>query len=72
MLFRTKLLASAALFTFTASFAYGDAHTDMTAETVVASVNGSAITLGQLVMVRSQLPEQYQQLAEYFCFNGLL
>jgi peptidyl-prolyl cis-trans isomerase C len=72
MLFRTKLLASAALFTFTASFAYGDAHTDMTAETVVASVNGSDITLGQLVMLRSQLPEQYQQLADDVVFNGLI
>ena len=72
MLFRTKLLASAALFTFTASFAYGNAHTDMTAETVVASVNGSDITLGQLVMLRSQLPEQYQQLADDVVFNGLI
>ena len=72
MLFRTKLLASAALFTFTASFAYGDAHTDMSAETVVASVNGSDITLGQLVMLRSQLPEQYQQLADDVVFNGLI
>ena len=72
MLFRTKLLASAALFSFTASFAYGDAHTDMTAETVVASVNGSDITLGQLVMLRSQLPEQYQQLADDVVFNGLI
>jgi peptidyl-prolyl cis-trans isomerase C len=72
MLFRTKLLASAALFTFSASFAYGDAHTDMTAETVVASVNGSDITLGQLVMLRSQLPEQYQQLADDVVFNGLI
>ncbi len=72
MLFRTKLLASATLFTFTASFAYGDAHTDMTAETVVASVNGSDITLGQLVMLRSQLPEQYQQLADDVVFNGLI
>jgi peptidyl-prolyl cis-trans isomerase C len=72
MLFRTKLLASAALFSFTASFAYGDAHADITAETVVASVNGSVITLGQLVMLRSQLPEQYQELPDDVVFNGLV
>lgn len=72
MLFRTKLLASAALFTFSASFAHADAHADITAETVVASVNGSDITLGQLIMLRSQLPEQYQQLPDDVVFNGLV
>ncbi|AKS47674.1 peptidyl-prolyl cis-trans isomerase C [Octadecabacter temperatus] len=72
MLFRTKLLASAALFSFTTTFAYADSHAGMSAETVVASVNGSEITLGQLVMLRSQLPEQYQQLPDDVVFNGLV
>lgn len=70
MLFRTKLLASAALLTFSASFAHADG--DITAETVVASANGSDITLGQLVMLRSQLPEQYQELPDDVVFNGLV
>lgn len=72
MLFRTKLLASAAVFALSASFAYADAHSEMTAETVVASVNGSDITLGQLIMLRAQLPEQYQQLPDDVVFNGLI
>ncbi|MEN8842021.1 MAG: peptidylprolyl isomerase [Octadecabacter sp.] len=72
MLFRTQLLASAALFSLSATFAHADAHGDMTAETVVASVNGSEITLGQLVMLRSQLPEQYLQLPDDVVFNGLV
>ena len=72
MLFRTKLLASAALFSFTTTFAHADAHSDMTAETVVASVDGTEITLGQIVMLRSQLPEQYQQLPDDVVFNGLV
>jgi peptidyl-prolyl cis-trans isomerase C len=72
MLFRTKLLASAALFAFSASFAHADAHGDMTAETVVATVNGSDITLGQIIMVRSRLPEEYAQLPDDVVFNGLV
>ena len=72
MLFRTKLLASAALFSLSATFAHADGHGDMSAETVVASVNGSEITLGQLIMLRSQLPAQYQQLPDDVVFNGLV
>ncbi|MCF2871435.1 peptidylprolyl isomerase [Octadecabacter sp. G9-8] len=72
MLFRTKMLASAAVFALTAGFAQADSHSETTAQTVVASVNGSDITLGQLIMLRSQLPEQYQQLPDDVVFNGLI
>ncbi|MDE0968426.1 MAG: peptidylprolyl isomerase [Octadecabacter sp.] len=72
MLFRPKLLASAALFSFSASFAHANAHANMTAETIVASVDGSNITLGQIIMLRSQLPEQYQQLPDDVIFSGLI
>ena len=72
MLFRTKLLASAAILAISANFAHADAHGDMTSETVVATVNGSDITLGQLIMLRSQLPEQYQQLPDETVFTGLV
>ena len=72
MLFRTKMLASAAVFALTAGFAHADAHSEMTADTVVASVDGSDITLGQLIMLRSQLPAQYQQLPDDVIFNGLV
>lgn len=72
MLFRTKILASAAVFALTAGFAQADSHTTMTAETVVASVDGSDITLGQLIMLRAQLPQQYQELPDDVIFNGLV
>lgn len=70
MLKRTKLLASAAIFALTAGLAQADGHA--TAETVVATVNGSDITLGQLISLRSQLPPQYQELPDDVIFNGLL
>lgn len=72
MLFRTKILASAAVFALSTGFAHADGHAAMSAETVVASVDGSDITLGQLIMLRSQLPEQYQQLPDDVIFNGLI
>jgi len=72
MLFRTKIIASAAVFALSTGFAAADGHSTASAETVVASVNGSDITLGQLIMLRSQLPEQYQQLPDDVIFNGLV
>lgn len=72
MLFRTKMLAMAAIFALSAGFAHADNHSTVTAETVVASVGDSTITLGQLIMLRSQLPEQYQELPDDVVFNGLV
>ncbi len=43
-----------------------------TAETVVASVNGTEITLGHMVALRENLPEQYQTLADDVLFKGIL
>lgn len=42
------------------------------AETVVATVNGTEITLGQMVAVRETLEAQYQQLPADVLFNGIL
>lgn len=39
---------------------------------VVASVNGTDITLGHIAVLRSQLPPQYQQLPDDILFRGLL
>lgn len=72
MLFRTKMFTSAAVFALTAGFAAAESHTDMTAETVVASVDGAEITLGQLIMLRAQLPAQYQELPDDVVFTGLV
>lgn len=41
-------------------------------DTVVATVNGTAITLGQMIIAYSQLPAQYQQLPPDVLFAGLV
>ncbi len=43
-----------------------------TAATVVATVNGTDITLGHMVAVRETLPEQYQSLPDDVLFDGIL
>ena len=72
MAFRTNFLTSVAVFALTAGSAVAENHEEMTAETVVASVDGADITLGQLIMLRSQLPAQYQELSDDLVFNGLV
>ena len=42
------------------------------AQTVVATVNGSDITLGQVVALRETLPQEYQSLADDVLFKGIL
>ena len=49
-----------------------DAQTDVTAETVVATVNGTDITIGSMIIARATLPEQYQQLPPEVLFKGIL
>ncbi|KAA2315695.1 peptidylprolyl isomerase [Pseudooceanicola sediminis] len=44
----------------------------VTADTVVATVGGTDITLGHLVTARASLPEQYQQMPANLLFPGLL
>jgi peptidyl-prolyl cis-trans isomerase C len=45
---------------------------DATANTVVATVNGTDITLGHMIALRARLPEQYQQLPDEVLFDGIL
>ncbi|WP_102226961.1 peptidylprolyl isomerase [Acidimangrovimonas sediminis] len=45
---------------------------DVSADTVVATVNGTKITLGEMIALRSQLPAQYQQLPDEVLFKGIL
>lgn len=40
--------------------------------TVVATVNGTNITLGHMIIARASLPEQYQQLPDEVLFSGIL
>lgn len=43
-----------------------------TVDTVVATVNGETITLGELIVLREKLPAQYQQLPDDVLFKGLI
>ncbi len=45
---------------------------DLTAATVVATVNGKEITLGQMIATRAGLPAQYQTLPDDVLFKGIL
>lgn len=42
------------------------------AATVVATVNGTNITLGNMIVLREKLPEQYQTLPDDVLFKGIL
>jgi peptidyl-prolyl cis-trans isomerase C len=42
------------------------------ASTVVATVNGTDITLGHMIVARATLPQQYQQLPDEILFTGIL
>jgi peptidyl-prolyl cis-trans isomerase C len=44
----------------------------VTAETVVATVNGTEITVGHMLVLRARLPQQYQTLPEQVLFDGIL
>ncbi|MCB1356681.1 MAG: peptidylprolyl isomerase [Maritimibacter sp.] len=44
----------------------------VTADTVVATVNGEDITIGHLVLARASLPQQYQALPNDVLFDGLI
>ncbi|WP_370399601.1 peptidylprolyl isomerase [Sulfitobacter sp. JB4-11] len=41
-------------------------------DTVVATVNGTDITLGHMIIARASLPEQYRQLPDEVLFSGIL
>jgi len=51
----------------TVAFAEGE-----TATTVVATVGDTEITLGQMIITRAQLPQQYAQLPDDVLFTGIL
>ena len=56
----------------TADAAPADAQKTYTAETVLATVNGTPITLGNVIAMVSALPPQYQQLPDGALLKGLL
>jgi peptidyl-prolyl cis-trans isomerase C len=44
----------------------------VTADTVVATVNGTDITVGHMLVLRARLPQQYQALPPEALFDGIL
>ena len=64
----TTFLAGLAL-----SFAAATAQAqDATADTVIATVGETEITLGQMIIARAQLPQQYTQFPDDVLFQGVL
>ncbi|MDT8857681.1 peptidylprolyl isomerase [Paracoccaceae bacterium Fryx2] len=55
-----------------AALAAPAAAADLGADTVMATVNGTEITLGQMIVLRDTLPEQYQALPDDVLFKGIL
>jgi peptidyl-prolyl cis-trans isomerase C len=69
MMKRTGLFPAIALVTAIAAPAWAEGET---AATVVATVNGTQITLGQMIALRETLPEQYQSLPDDVLFKGIM
>ncbi|PHQ84277.1 MAG: peptidylprolyl isomerase [Thalassobium sp.] len=67
MHFKAKFMASAALSLVISTAAHAQSASD-----VVASVNGTDITLGEMIITRAQLPQQYQSLPNDVLFTGIL
>lgn len=64
------LLASAALVAALSSPVFADGH--VSGDTVLATVNGEAITIGHLIAMRQMLPAEYLQLPDEVLFDGML
>lgn len=45
---------------------------DVTADTVVATVNGATITMADMIVLRAQLPQQYRSLPDTVLFDAVL
>ena len=52
--------------------AFADSHDAVDASTVIATVNGTDITLGHVIALRTRLPEEYQQLPDQTLFDGVV
>jgi peptidyl-prolyl cis-trans isomerase C len=62
------LMAAAITITSTSLFA----QQNITADTVIATVDRSEITVGHMIIVRERLPEQYQSFPDDQLFEGIL
>ena len=57
---------------FADSHVTADADSNVTADTVIATVNGTEIKLGHMIVLKQRLPQQYQQLDPTVLFDGIL
>lgn len=70
MKYHTKLFAAAIFGTLSiTSSAFAE---EISADTVVATVNDAQITLGHVIAARASLPPQYQELEDTQLFKGIL
>ena len=66
-------ISGAAALISAAFFAMSPLHAeDVTAQTVVATINGAEITVGHLIAARQSLPPQYQSLTDEQLYDGIL
>ena len=61
-----------AAITITCALAVPVVAQDVTADTVVATVNGADITIGHMIVLRNNLPDQYKNLDDDVLFDGIL
>ena len=67
-----KLSGLIAALAFSAAFSLPARAEDPSADTVLATVNGINITLGDVIVTRDNLPDQYKQLPDDVMFKGIL
>lgn len=67
-----KYLKTTAFVAVLAVPAFAAEHGQPSADTVVATVNGTEVTLGQMIMIRAALPEQLKQLSDDVLWEGIL
>jgi peptidyl-prolyl cis-trans isomerase C len=66
----TRLIASSTVAVLMATTSIAEDVT--TSETVVATVNGTDITIGHVIALTNRLPERFQQLPDADLFNGVV
>jgi len=69
---RNFLAAGAVSVLLTLNAGAGFAQDEINADTVIASVNGAEITLGHVIVLRNQLPTEYQSLPDDVLFDGII
>ena len=67
-----KILSGIVLAAGLSTSAFAQEASTADASTIVASVNGTDITLGHMIIALASLPEQYQQLPDQTLYDGIL